>query len=75
MFRTPMVCTHLCDDAGFLEKVLFDRCPLNHSVIVKNNLNVLAESTRVIVPHCFCISKGCYVGGGILNFFDKIFYS
>ena len=51
--------THLRDNSGFLKEVLFDLGTFYTPSLIKVDINVLAESARVVIPDCFCISKCC----------------
>ena len=47
----------LAHKAGLLQQVLLDPRSLYHAVCVEEDVDVLAKSGRVVVPHCLSISK------------------
>lgn len=48
---------HLINNTWFLKKVLLYHCSLNVTIIVKMNINILSESTRVIISTSLGITK------------------
>ena len=51
--------THLVDNPRLLQEVLFNHGTLDDTIGRKVNINVLAKTTRVVVPLRLCITKGC----------------
>lgn len=49
----------LADDARLLKEVLVDFGALYRALLIKVNINVLAEPTRVVVANRFCIAERC----------------
>ena len=45
-------------DSRFLQQVLLDIGTFDGAVFVETDVDVLAETWRVIIPHSFGISKG-----------------
>jgi len=49
--------THLVNNAGFLKQILLNLGTFYWSAGVKVNIDIFAESARVVIPNCFRISK------------------
>lgn len=56
----------LGDNARFFQQVLLDIGSFDCAVFVEANVDVLAETRRVVIPHGFGISE-CYTTFGVLN--------
>lgn len=50
---------HLMADARFLQQVLLHLSSFNHTVRIKDDLDVLPEAARVVVTRSFGVSKSC----------------
>ena len=51
--------TNLSNDPRLLQQILIDLGALNGTFLVKVNVNVFAESTRVVISDCFGIAECC----------------
>ena len=51
--------TNLSNDPRLLQQVLINLGTLNGTFLVKVNVNVFAETTRVVVSDCFGIAECC----------------
>lgn len=49
----------LSHDSGLLQQVLLDFRPFDHTVVAEVDVDVLAETGRVVVSDRFGISEGC----------------
>lgn len=47
----------LCHDTRFLQQILLDISAFNCAMFVETNVDVFAETRRIIIPHSFGISK------------------